>query len=437
MFTLPPLPLTSVTDASIWLGFSGGLDSSVLLHLLAADPRYRARLRAIHVHHGLNPAADDWARHCQDACAALGIPLVTCTVSVRRDAGQGLEAAARQARYDAFSASMRAGDVLVTAHHLDDQAETFLLRALRASGPDGLAAMRDWRPWQAGWHWRPLLAVARAELLAYAGQQRLQWIEDASNLDQHHDRNFLRRQVMPLLQQRWPHAPEAFARAAQLTAQSVELLAEADSQAAASAATSDPRQLQVPALLAWPAARRARVLRQWIERLGLPALPAHGVTQVERDLLGDSHDTQACFRWQDASLHRWRDRLWAGREPSPLPPDWQADWDGASPLPLPGGGVLQLLGAAALPWVARVSGRRGGERIQRAGHRHRHALKKLLQQSAIPPWQRATLPLLYAPDGALMAVADHWLADSLEKWLLATGARLQWRPPSESASPAR
>src|SRR5687768_5184369 len=157
-----PLP----ADAQVVVALSGGLDSSVLLDLLSRSARMQGRLRALHVHHGLQPAADAWVVHCRDACAAAGVPLRIAHVEVDRASGRGLEAAAREARHAAFVAELRDGEVLALAHHRDDQAETFLLRALRASGPDGLAAMRPWRRFGRGWLWRPLLGVPRADLVA-------------------------------------------------------------------------------------------------------------------------------------------------------------------------------------------------------------------------------------------------------------------------------
>ncbi|HEY4528819.1 MAG TPA: tRNA lysidine(34) synthetase TilS, partial [Luteimonas sp.] len=201
--------------AGIVVALSGGLDSTVLLHRLAARPELRRRgLRAIHVHHGLHADADAWAGHCGQACAALGVPLRVLRVAVPRDSGFGPEGAARSARQAAFADALDADEVLALAHHLDDQAETFLLRALRASGPDGLAAMRPWRRFGPGWMWRPLLQQPRARIEAWARAHGLAWIEDPANADPAHARSLLRHRVMPLLRSHWPGADAAFARSA-------------------------------------------------------------------------------------------------------------------------------------------------------------------------------------------------------------------------------
>ena len=194
---LPPPPL----QRPLLVGYSGGLDSTALLHLLAREPAHRG-LRAIHVHHGLQPEADAWADHCARTCAALGIGLEIVRVQVARDTGEGLEAAARRARMAAFAQALENDGVLALAHHRDDQAETFLLRALRASGSDGLGAMRPWRRFGPGWLWRPLLDLPRQALVDYARAHGLDWIEDPSNASDDHDRNYLRRRVLSLLRER-------------------------------------------------------------------------------------------------------------------------------------------------------------------------------------------------------------------------------------------
>ena len=254
---LPPPPL----QRPLLVGYSGGLDSTALLHLLAREPAHRG-LRAIHVHHGLQPEADAWADHCARTCAALGIGLEIVRVQVARDTGEGLEAAARRARMAAFAQALENDGVLALAHHRDDQAETFLLRALRASGSDGLGAMRPWRRFGPGWLWRPLLDLPRQALVDYARAHGLDWIEDPSNASDDHDRNYLRRRVLSLLRARWPQADAALSQAAALQRETTALLDQGDRQALAAARTVDPAWLDAGRLATLPAARRARALRR-------------------------------------------------------------------------------------------------------------------------------------------------------------------------------
>jgi tRNA(Ile)-lysidine synthase len=420
-----------VRDAPrVHVGLSGGLDSTVLLHLLAAarDPA-GPPLHALHVHHGLHADADRWVAHCRVTCAALGVPLEVAHVDVPRDGGEGLEAAARRARYDAFASRLQPGEVLAVAHHQDDQAETFLLRALRASG-DGLGAMRAWRPFAGGHLWRPLLDTPRAALLAHAKRHGLCWLDDPANASDAHDRNFLRRQVLPLLRARWPQASPALAACAALQREATETLDEGDALALARVRGVDPACVDVERLALLPAARRARVLRRWIEDCRLPPLPREGVARIERDLLGAAPDAVPAFAWRDAIVRRWRGLLWAGRARPALPATFRMRWDGRAALRLPDASQLAIdglqPGAPAADWT--VHARAGGERITLPGRAHSHALKHVLQDLGIPPWIRTRLPLVSDADGTVLAAGDLAVSARLAGWLRAGGLRLRWRP---------
>ncbi len=267
MADTPATALRDAPDAPLLVGLSGGLDSTVLLHALAADAAVRARgLRAIHVRHDLQPAAAAWAQHCVEFCAAMQVALQVVPVHVRLGSGLGLEGAAREARHAAFAAALAPAEVLVLAHHRDDQAETVLLRLLRASGSGGLAAMRGSRLFAQGRLWRPLLELPRAALLGYAQAHELRWIDDPSNADAAFDRNFLRHRVLPVLRTRWPGADAALARSAALLAEDAALLAEEAQARLQLARTADPHTLSVPALCAlspaWRGARAAPLARR-------------------------------------------------------------------------------------------------------------------------------------------------------------------------------
>jgi len=423
-----PAPLASALHdppaAPLCVGYSGGLDSTVLLHLLTAAGHAHG-LRAIHVHHGLHADADRWAAHCERACEALGVGLTVIRVNVAAT-GEGPEAAARAARHAAFESALMAGEVLALAHHRDDQAETFLLRALRASGPDGLAAMQRWRSFGPGRLWRPLLDADRDTLLAYAQAHGLAWIDDPSNTDTAFDRNFLRQRVMPLLRERWPHASDALARSATLCGHANALLDDGDAQAFASVATADPHCLSRTRLLALPQARRPRVLRRWIDSLALPALPANGIERIELEILDARDDAEAAFQWHGAIVRAWRDLLHADVARARLPVDWHADWDGRSRLALPDGNALSLKGADGFDGPLRAHARQGGERLVRPGRSHSHALKQVLQELGVPPWERDHLPLLSDASGELLAAGDLVHSASFDAWLRERGARLTW-----------
>jgi len=338
---LLPLP-----EAPIVVGFSGGLDSTALLHALAASVEARERgLRAVHVHHGLHADADAWAAHCEHVCVELHVPLQVLRVQVARSRGRGPEGAARAARLRAFRGALNADEVLALAHHRDDQAETVLLRLMRGAGGDGLASMRRRSRLGTLHLWRPLLDLPRSELRAYAISHALGWIEDPSNADALYDRNFLRHRVLPVLAERWPHAARNLARSAALLAEQSQLLAEV------TAVQLDALQiaanvLSLSCLLAEPRAQRARIVRMWLGRLNGRAPPASIIAAVERDLLTARADGDACVEWADVTVHSWRDQLHALNPCAPLPSDWSARWDGCSPLRLPDGGLLEVIGLA-------------------------------------------------------------------------------------------
>lgn len=425
-----PLPEGVLEDVRqpLLIGYSGGLDSTVLLHALAASAHVRARgLRAVHVHHGLHPHADDWTAHCERVCAALDVPLSVVRVRIRPD-GNGPEAGAREARMRAFADTLHEGEALVLAHHQDDQAETFLLRAMRGSGVEGLRAMRHWRRFGRGWLWRPLLDVPRAVLVEYAHRHRLDWIDDPSNADTSLDRNFVRHRVLPLLRERWPHADASLARSAALQAEAAMLLATEDRHLLQLARAGSADTLDVHVLCGWQAARRARVLRRWVDTLGLPPLPAQGIACVETELLPAPRDATPAFVWAGARLCRWRDVLYAGWRQASLPADWSTVWDGRQPLPLPGGGGLALEGATAFERPLHVHARRGGERIALPGRPHTHALKHVLQDRDVPPWQRERLPLLSDASGHILAAGDVAFDAAFGAWLETHEARLVWVP---------
>ena len=429
-------PLADRPARAIVIGLSGGLDSCVLLHVLSHSPIARASgLRAIHVHHGLHADADRWAGHCQALCDQLALPLVIVRVDVALDRGDGLEAAARAARHAAFAATLREDEILALAHHGNDQAETFLLRALRASGSDGLAAMRAWRRLGPGWLWRPWLDVPRAELLAYAQAHALTWIEDPGNVDTDRDRNFLRHRVLPLLRERWPQADAAFAQSAALHAETAGLLDAEDATALAQAGTIDPSVLLVDALLDMRSARRARVLRRWVASLGLPPLPAQGIARIESDLLGAEPDAVAEFAWSDTAILRWRDLLHADRRRASLPGDYRAEWSGASALRLPTGDGLALMGTATFDQPIVVHARQGGERIALPGRDHTHVLKHVLQELGVPAWERARMPLLSTVDGVLLAAGDLVHSAPFDAWLRANDCHVAWTRDLSQAMP--
>ena len=422
------------------VAYSGGVDSHVLLHWLAGQRgEWGGRtLAAVHVNHGLQAAAGEWERHCRRVCHELGVAFHPLRVDARPAAGESPEAAARTARYGALQGLLTASDALLTAQHQDDQAETLLLQLLRGAGPPGLAAMPPAAPFGAGWLWRPLLAHSRTEILAYAATHRLVWVEDASNADQRLDRNYLRQQIMPALRARWPAASRTCSRSARWCAEAAALAGEVADADLARLAGPSPDRLSLSGLQELTEARQRNALRRWFRRLALPAPTAAQLARLCGDVMAAPRDRMPLVRWPGGEVRRHRDLLFA-MAPLPAHDPAQVLAFTGTVLDIPAVGRLQRqpvsgqgLRAAALagaPLTVRF--RRGGERSRPAGRHHRQALKKLLQEAGVPPWERERLPLLYAGE-ALAAVADLWVEADFAAGPEDAGFVLAWQKPSPS-----
>lgn len=415
-----------------WVAFSGGLDSSVLLDLLAgARERLSAPLGAVHVHHGLQAEADAWAERCAERAARLDLPLVRLDVDARPPAGASPEAAAREARYRALADWLPQGGALLSAHHRDDQAETLLLQLLRGAGPDGLAGMPAVAPLGQGILLRPLLDVPRAALEARARARGLVWSEDPSNRDPRFDRNRIRHALLPTLEARWPGARAVIARAAGLQAEASRLLAQLAEQDLAMVAGSVPGTLDCDRLRALDADRQRNLLRHWLRRAGLQLPPQRMLENLRRTVPAARPDATPRVRWAGGEVRRHRGLLFAMTPlPAPALAGRRALWHGEI-LNLPElGGTLAWeagsgLDAALVEAGLRLELRRGGERLQPAGRREHQSLKHLLQAAGIPPWERERLPLLYAGE-RLVAVPSLWVAEGCQATPGAPGGMPRW-----------
>ncbi|HHQ13857.1 MAG TPA: tRNA lysidine(34) synthetase TilS [Chromatiales bacterium] len=412
------------------VAFSGGLDSSVLLHALSRIDHAGA-LRAIHVDHGLHADASVWAEHCVQTGRRWKLPVDVVQVQIGV-CGQGLESAARDARYRAFREQLRDGEILFTAHHQQDQLETVLLRLLRGAGPAGLAGIRSRTRFASGWLARPLLDVPHDEVIAYARAQDLSWIEDPSNADPGPDRNYLRHHVLPVLRVRWPAVARTGARAARLCADADELLVELAVRDGARAIDHDRLDLRVLAGLS--RRRRLNLLRHFLA--GQHAtMPSETVLhQAENQLMNAREDATVCVAWSHWQLRRYRGRAYLlHADPDRI--EAPRDWAGCGVLrlgPLAGTLSLEETAAGGLDPERVESGfevrfRTGGEVIRRAGHAHRQALKKLFQAAGIVPWIRSHVPLLYVA-GELVAVADLWMAQGWQAKPGKPGLAVCWKP---------
>ena len=394
--------LAATAPAPLLIACSGGSDSAALLHILAALPEARRRgLRAIHVDHGIHADSAVWSRHCRAACARLDVALEIRTVNVTDDRGEGLEAAARRARYAAFAEVLRDGETLVTAHHRDDQVETVLLKLLRGAGPAGLAGMRAARPFARGTLWRPWLAVPKSAIRDWNAAHGLETVEDPSNLASRHVRNHLRHRVLPLLQEAFPQAAASILHSATLCAVAADHIErEAD---AALAQITDDHSLDVTAWLALDDAVRAVALERWLHRAGLPAPTTAQRRELERQARISAPDRVPCTSWPRAEARLWRKRLYAMSPLPPPAPDWRVEWRGEA-IDLPLGRLLPRPGVTVHPGLE-VRMPTHGLRLRFADDAHTRNFNELLRMRGEPPWRRPFCPLLYR-DGEPVAVPE-------------------------------
>ncbi|MDY6981815.1 MAG: tRNA lysidine(34) synthetase TilS [Pseudomonadota bacterium] len=427
----------------IVVAFSGGLDSTVLLHLLHAAHALgaiAAPLRAVHVNHALQSDADRWEAHCRAVCEQLHVEFRGVRSPVVQVPGTSLEESARDTRHSVFTETLSEGEVLALAQHRDDQVETVLFRLLRGSGAAGLAGMPRSRPCGAGMLVRPLLEVTRAELLEYARAHALTWVDDGSNADRRFDRNFLRNAVLPLLYERWPGLGSAVTRSAALSAEAAALCDELAVNDLRSVVGSNPRQLELAPLQQLSAARQRNVLRHWLQTACAQltvAMPTYEVlTRSFSEVIAARPDAEPVLTWGEgdaaAELRRYRGFLHVLKPLPALPGTLSWSTDAPCMLSAPFGELsVEPCSGRGIPReripALRVCFRSGGELVKAAG-RPTRPLKKILQDAGVPPWLRERIPLLYAGDD-LVAVADLLICDG---WLSETAesrCRIVWMHP--------
>lgn len=403
-------------DAAVCVAFSGGLDSTVLLHAMA---RLRVepgdyRVRAVHIDHGLHADSSSWRVHCEQQARSLQIELISQSVRVENIDEIGLEAAARAARYQALSHILRDGEYLLSAHHADDQLETLLLALMRGAGLPGLSAMPAIQPFASGWLARPLLAFTRAELEQWARAERLTWLSDPSNDNLSLDRNFLRQKITSPLRERWPAAAQTATRSSehlQEAGRALDQLAALDADGALMGEC-----LNLERLRSLDPERGRNLLRYWIRRRGARAPSTRKLSAIEHDMLAASADRIPCMGWDGWEIRRHRELLYCEPRLPDINFDQRLQWPVTNSLTLPSElGELRLtssasagLSAAKIGDTLEVRFRAGGESLQPAGDAHHRKLKKLLQAAAILPWWRDRLPLIYLRD-RLLAVGDLWI----------------------------
>ena len=413
------------------VAFSGGVDSTVLLEAARrlVGERGLPAVRALHVNHRLEPEAASWTEHCRRWCETRAVTFHALTVDARPGPGQSPEEAAREARYAALGAALGPGESLCVAHHADDQAETVLLNLLRGCGVRGTGAMAPVRGLASGRLLRPLLNVRRTDIEACARHWALEWLEDPANQRQHHPRNRLRHQLMPLIEEMSPGAVRNLVRGAGLHREAAQMLDDLAGRDLSKC--RDGPGLSRRALAALPAGRRRAVLRRWVAGAGVRPLPRARLEELDRQLMQAARDRAPRLDLGAVELRVHADRVLLFASSNTLDSGVGAwPWRPGQVLELPGGQLSAQ--PAAGTGLSHGEGlevrlRTGGERCRPAGRRHSQTLKRLLQAHAVPPWARGHLPLVYR-DGALVAVADLFVCHGHETGPDEVGWQLLWRP---------
>ncbi|MGE4348341.1 MAG: tRNA lysidine(34) synthetase TilS [Candidatus Berkiella sp.] len=407
------------------VAYSGGKDSHVLLHALhALSSQHAFSIKAYHAHHGLSLFADDWARHCQMVCNDLQIPLEIFKLALHKQAGDSLEALARNARYQAFTERLEVGNVVLTAHSEEDQAETVLLNLLRGTGLRGLSGIHMHSRLGQGTLLRPMLAVSRKSIMRYATHFNLKWIEDESNLNLQFKRNLIRKNLLPVLDSVNPTAAHQLAKCARLAFESQTLLEEylySDLQKL----LDEHMHLELNGLAKHTFSKRKALLRLWIKNADIPLPTEKKLMDILMQIFTAAQDKNPTIQWKGGEIRRYQNKLFLSPTldkqfvPSKHVVQQPLTWHFDKPLELPQGQIWRTIttrgkGLAlkhfSLNPLLTVTFRQEGERCQLAGKNHTQSLKQLFQTLKIPPWERDSVPLFYH-EGQLISVGDYCVSN--------------------------
>jgi tRNA(Ile)-lysidine synthase len=388
------------------VALSGGIDSVVLLHLLhKLQKRQNFTLKASHVHHGLSKNADKWVKFCEKLCTKLSVPLDVHYIKLPQKKSLGIEGEARQLRYEKLLQSQT--DLVVLAHHEDDQAETFLLQLIRGAGVKGLSSMANFDAIRR--LWRPLLNASRIDIERYAKKHQLKWIEDESNLNTDFDRNFMRSKVLPLLKNRFNHIIKVISRSSAHLAEAQHLLDDLAKNDLKSYLKSKnyKHKLQVKTLKKLSNIRAKNVLRYWLE-LNHQLMPSTDLLdELLRQVLTAKKDATIKIQLsKDYEICRYKDEIYIVQKNPQRQKNYEIIWDGESEILLPNGTQLNFkkvkgrgINFKFLNYQKLIiRNRQGGEFFKPEAKRPTKKIKQLLQESDLPPWQRECLPLIFIGD---------------------------------------
>jgi tRNA(Ile)-lysidine synthase len=399
----------------IYIAYSGGIDSHVLLHLCASIEHLKPKITAVYVNHGLQVEAESWGKHCEQVCHNLGVKFLSLTVHAEAKSGESPEEAARNARYAALKPLLAKDDLLLVAQHSEDQLETVLLQLFRGSGFKGLSGMPESMAFGEGRLIRPLLDIPKAEIIEYAKAHKLDWIEDPSNKHDHFDRNFLRNDIIPKLKQRWSGLDKTMSRSAKHCAEAQDLLDLIADDWLSKARNPCDNTLSIKQLQSYSLVQQTLIVRQWFQHMSLK-MPSQAIVQrILDEVVAAREDANPVVSTQGYSVRRYRNALYC-LKPSQNSLGDELIWvSGESSLRIADDAIYQVeassVGISCERWrnsSVTVNFRSGGETLELPGRKGHHDLKKLYQEAGIPPWERAAIPLIYLDD-KLAAVGEYWI----------------------------
>jgi len=418
------------------VAFSGGVDSMVLLHALAQVVKSNAIL-AVHINHDLQPEAQQWADFCVEQASQLQVACHIEKVFIDCSTGN-IEEKARNARYQVFSNTLTKDDLLLTAHHQDDQAETLLLQLMRGSGIDGLAAMRESKSYSDSILLRPLLSFSKDDLLEYAKINNLCWVEDPSNSEEKYDRNFIRHKIIPLLQNRWPSANKLISRSALNCQESNDIVSDQISFDFSHCVGQYNHSLSIDKLSKLSVSRMHSLIRYWVKQLGFKSPDRNKIEFICSDFIYLRHDAQPLLRWSDVELHRFDGYLYLLKQFSTedrpsiklTKDDLQkgsVDFFTSSGNREPSGNIsfsIQIKNETEKENIISIDYRQTGDGFLLKGREGTRKLKKLFQQWKVPPWMRQFVPIINY-NGECVAIADYAICEMDDNVII---DQVLWQP---------
>ena len=411
-----------------WIGFSGGADSTaLLLAMWECREQLPAPIHAVHFHHGLHDEADAWVDHCSSFCRERDIPFQSEKLEIVPVKRSSQEEEARNCRYRAVGTILGDQHMYLTAHHAEDQAETLFLNLMRGSGIEGLAGIPVLRNLENGWVARPLLDRHRVDLERYLEARGINWLTDSSNEDTAFDRNYLRHDLFPQLEQRWPGLVRRLsrtARNARVSAAAMAIFIENQS----GDLIRDKLKMPLQKLLELDPEMQTLIVRQWLRRHEVPVLPEARLREFLDQLAGSELTSQAEVQWEDWMIKRYQRDLWLHhRKPFMACPE--IEWQSGMELGLgPDSGCLRLVGEpVTLPEAWLVRSRKEGDRIRLLPNGPSHKIKQFFQSAFVPPWLRSGIPVLEW-EGETVALGDWIICPRLANWLFENDLEYQWQP---------